>query len=482
MITVIALLRYLIMWLFGAALTVSFAGMTRTRKNYLVFGCFIAVIFVVQIVCGLLWGVDMARKLYPLTFHAPLVVFIALYLKRPPLISVTSFLLTFLCYMPPRWIGSFTDEVFSVVAMNWGGVSNDSFDNSLGVIRKVVSINQSAVLNNVTINHLGLIAGAVLTFIILKKFAVKPVQRMMNRSVKSCLLLGVMPFFYYLFDLISDIYTGFIYSGNRAVVQFKPSFLAVFNLVFILIYHAVTQKQAKLQRDHDMLDMQFRLAQNEFASLRQMQKNAAAYRHDMRHHLAVIQGLASSEPELREYLRTALSDMDAITPVRFCKNETVNLILSAYAGKAKQAEITLTIEAKLPDEVPFSDTEICSLLSNGLENALHACKNIPEKEKRSIDKRSECRDRACTGMTERAQSSKGIIPFINLRMYSKNNRLNIDISNSFQTEPVFENDLPVTQEPGHGFGTKSMAHIVEKHGGMCKFFVEDGRFVFMASV
>ena len=29
-----------------------------------------------------------------------------------------------------------------------------------------------------------------------------------------------------------------------------------------------------------------------------------------------------------------------------------------------------------------------------------------------IDKRSECRDRACSGMTERAQSSKGSIPFI----------------------------------------------------------------------
>jgi sensor histidine kinase regulating citrate/malate metabolism len=284
----------------------------------------------------------------------------------------------------------------------------------------------------------------------------------MNRSVKSCLLFGVLPFIYYVFDYAVVIYSDLMYSGNRAVVQFLPSFMSAFYLAFVLLYNAETQKQASLQRDHDMLDMQFRLVQNEFASLRQMQENAAAYRHDMRHHLAVIQGLASSETELREYLRTAISDMDAITPVRFCNNETVNLILSAYAGKAKQAGITLTIEAKLPDTLPFSDTEVCSLLSNGLENAVHACKNIPESNERSI----------------------------NLRIYSKDDRLVIDIRNSYQTEPVFDQGLPVSNvsrnevssAQGHGFGTKSMAHIVEKHGGVFRFQVKDELFVFQATI
>ncbi|MDR0444575.1 MAG: hypothetical protein LBH44_14345, partial [Treponema sp.] len=156
--TVIALLRYLIMWLFGAALTVSFAGMARTRKNMLHFGCFNIVIFVLQIFCGLIWGVSMTLKLYPLIFHVPIVVFTALYLKRSWLISITSFLITFLCYQVPRWIGSFTDEVFRAVAMNSGGISEGVSDNSLGIIREVVSINRSGVLNNVSINHLGLIA------------------------------------------------------------------------------------------------------------------------------------------------------------------------------------------------------------------------------------------------------------------------------------------------------------------------------------
>jgi sensor histidine kinase regulating citrate/malate metabolism len=204
-----------------------------------------------------------------------------------------------------------------------------------------------------------------------------------------------------------------------------------------------------------MLDAQFRLAQTEFASLRQLQQNAAAYRHDMRHHFALLQGLASKEhiEGIKEYLRTAQSDMDAITPLRFCENETVNLILSAFATKAKQGSILLTVDAKLPDSLPFSDTELCSLLSNALENAIHACEQIPDSNKRIIQ----------------------------LRVYSKNTKLCIDIRNSYQAEPIFQQGLPVSKEQGHGFGTKSMVHIVEKHGGVFQFSVKDGWFIFQAT-
>lgn len=246
-----------------------------------------------------------------------------------------------------------------------------------------------------------------------------------------------------------------MYNGARAAVQFMPSVTAAFYFVSVLLYYGETQKQASIQRERDMLDTQFRQAQTEFASLRQIQQNAASYRHDMRHHFALLQGLASNGyiEEIEEYLRTVQSDMDTITPMRFCQNETVNLILSAFAAKAKQSGILLTIDARLPDSLPFSDTEICSLLSNALENAIQASKNIADSDER----------------------------YIRLRVYSKNNKLCIDIRNSYQTEPIFHEDLPVSKEQGHGFGTKSMVHIVEKHGGIWQFSVKDGWFIFQST-
>ena len=130
------------------------------------------------------------------------------------------------------------------------------------------------------------------------------------------------------------------------------------------------------------------------------------------------------------------------------------MILSAYAAKAKQSEILITIEAKLPELLPFSDTELCSLLSNALENAKLACEHI-----------ADCNER-----------------YIKLRVYSKNNKLCIDIRNSFHTEPIFHQDFPVSKEQGHGFGTKSMAHIVEKHGGVFQFSVKDNWFIFQSTI
>lgn len=419
--TAIEFSRYFAAMLFGMVVAVSFVGMPSTRKNYLVLGCFTVVVFIIQVACLFHWGMDTTWKMYPLLAHFPIAAFIALYLKRSWLIALTSMVTTFLCCQPPRWIGSVLGDIFG----------------------------------SATMNHLGYIFSVILMYYILQKYVTKSVQHLMERSVKSCLIFGAVPAFYYLVDFSTTVYTDFLYSGTRAAVQFMPFIISAFYFVFVLFYYAEMQKQASIERERDMLDTQLRQAQTELTSLRQMQENAAAYRHDMRHHFALLQGLAYKEniEEIKKYLQTAQSDIDAITPLRFCENETVNLILSSFASKAKQSGIMLTVNAKLPASLTFSDTELCSLLSNALENAIHACENIPDSNERHI----------------------------RLRVYSKNNKLCIDIRNSYQTEPIFHQGLPVSKEPGHGFGTKSMAHIVEKHGGVYRFSVKDGWFIFQAS-
>ncbi len=413
--------RYFIALLFGAAVAVSFAGMVRTRKNYLVFWCFIIILFVMQLICLYLWGMGITTKIYPLLSHLPVVLFITFYLKRPWLISLNSMFVSFLCCQPPRWIGTVLGQVF----------------------------------DSLTMNHVCYIAGALLMYWFLQTYAVKSVRHLMERSMKSSLLFGAIPAFYYVCDHATTVYTDFMYSGARVAVQFIPFATSAFYFVFVLLYYSETQKQASLQRERDMLDAQFRMAQVEFASLRQMQQTAATYRHDMRHHFSLLLSLASKENinELKEYLMNAQSDMDAITPIRFCENETVNLILSTYSNKAKQLKILFTIDAKLPNTIPLSDTELCSLLSNALENAIQACEHIPDKNRRIIQ----------------------------LRLFSKYTKLCMDVRNSYQTEPIFNQGLPISKEQGHGFGTKSMVHIVEKHGGVYQFSVKNGWFIFQAS-
>lgn len=420
-VTVIGLLRFGVSLVFGITVTALFAGIEPTKKNRFTTGLLCVIFLFVQTASWWLLGLDLTSKLYPLIIHLPLIVIFSSYYKRPWLISAVSVLSGYLCCQAPRWFGFLA----------------------------------GAALDSRLADHIFYIASVFLAYYFLKRYVAGSVRQLMEKSTKSCLFLGGVPLFYYLFDYVTAFYTDVLYSGTEWAVQFMPSTISVFYFVFVILYYAETQKQASLQREKDMLDAQFRLAQTEFASLRQLQQNAASYRHDMRHHFALLQGLASKEhiEGIKEYLRTAQSDMDAITPTRFCENETVNLILSAFAAKAKQAEIMLTVDAKLPDLLPFSDTELCSLLSNALENAIQATETIQDSNKRSIT----------------------------LRVYSKNNKLCIDIRNRYQAEPVFRQGLPVSKEQGHGFGTKSMAHIVEKHGGVFQFGVKDGWFIFQAT-
>ena len=328
---------------------------------------------------------------------------------------------SFLCCQPPRWVGAVFGEFFESVSMD----------------------------------HIGYIATTILIFYILHKYALESIQHLMERSVKSCLLFAAMPTFYYFFDYSTTVYTDYLYRGSRAALHIMPFVTSTFYFIFVLLYYAETQRQAFIQRELDILDTQFKQAQVEFNSLKQIQQNAASYRHDMRHHFALLQGLASKEQinELKEYLNIAQSDIDNITPIRFCENETVNLILSSFVSKSKLLEIQINVDAKLPDNLSFSDTELCSLLSNALENAINACKKIDEVTSRQI----------------------------NLKMYSKNNKLCIDIRNTYKIEPLFSNGVPISKESGHGYGTKSIAYVVEKHKGVFHFSTKDGWFIFQAT-
>lgn len=419
--TIIEFSRYWFAIFFGVLIAINFAGIETTKKNNISIFLLIISIFSIQLICLFSFGMDITLKIYPLISHLPMGLILIFYLKAPLLNSIIIVFTSFLCFQPSRWIGSLFGSIF----------------------------------NNVSANHIGYIISIACIYYFLKKYVSKSVNELINKSRKSCLLFGFIPTFYYFFDYTFTVYTNFMYSGSRIAVQLMPFVTSAFYFVFVLIYYNETQKQIIIQRDLDMLYTQFKQAQTEFNSLKQIQHTAATYRHDMRHHILYLQNLCNegSIEKIKEYLFMVQSDIDSITPMKFCENETVNLILSSFYNKAKIHNITFNISAHLPELTPFSNTELCSLLSNALENAIHACKDLDDINNK----------------------------FISLRMYSKNNKLCIDIRNSYLFEPVFKEGIPISKESGHGFGTKSMAHIIEKHGGVYDFYVKDNLFIFQST-
>lgn len=111
------------------------------------------------------------------------------------------------------------------------------------------------------------------------------------------------------------------------------------------------------------------------------------YRHDMRHHLKVLEGLAGKDnnEELLRYIGGLSGQLSEISQENYCENITVNAVLSSCIGRAaKESGCTVTSSVHIPAQIPFDEMDVCVILANALENAVHACEQTAEKEKRRI--------------------------------------------------------------------------------------------------
>lgn len=412
----IEIMNYTLLLIFGTIASVSFAGYEKTARNRMAITLLVFAILSMQLIAYFSAGLVVAARLYPLITHFPSVMFIILYLKKSLPIAIVSVLTAYLCCQPPNWLGLAMQVLFS----------------------------------NTVAFFIGYSLGLLIMLYLIKRYIAFPVNQVMSYSRWTLFLFGSFPLIYYLFDYSTTIYTGFLYSGAKIVVEFFPSVLSMFYIIFIIVYNNEMQKLNNLMLDNAILDAQSERAKNEIYALQQVQNQTSVYRHDMRHHLSLLFGFLENGKVVAamEYIRQTQIDIDSIVPVRYCENNTINLILSAFVAKANQRGVSLSIDAALPNILPFSDTELCTLLSNGLENAIDsAAKN--------------------------SDSNPGTVR-LNCRMHKGN--LLILIENTFHDKIEMKNGIPQTNKEGHGFGTKSIVMLVDRHKGYYSFSSSEGIF------
>lgn len=124
------------------------------------------------------------------------------------------------------------------------------------------------------------------------------------------------------------------------------------------------------------------------------------------------------------------------------------LFLPAFHLQSQRQGAVLTVDASLPNDVAISDTELCSLLSNGLENALHAVADLPADRKQ-----------------------------ISLYCGVRQNKLLIEMRNPCAGPIAMRDGLPVSDREGHGYGCRSIQAIAQRNGGLCVFSARQGQFL-----
>ena len=231
--------------------------------------------------------------------------------------------------------------------------------------------------------------------------------------------------------------------------------LAVIFALMALVYGLVVYifRKANALAKSELTEVAYRqqldAAKTQISVMNEAQRQAAIYRHDMRHNLTTIDAFLSTEhvQQARDYIKKVQGGIDALALQHFCENDLVNLLCSSFSDKAKRTGIRLTADTHLPEELSVSDTELCAILSNGFENAFHAVSELDSSRR-----------------------------WIKLYSSIRQENLLIEITNPYQGEVTIRDGLPVSSRDGHGYGCLSIQSIAAHRKGICTFDAKQGVF------
>ena len=414
----ITLLNGLAVTWFGGILSAAFcSGWAERRSRWIFFGA-MAVIPVLQGAVFRVWDVQTLRQIYPVMVHLPLILLL-FWLTRKVFWSVVSVLTAYLCCQLRRW--------FALVCVAL--CSGDA------VLREVIEL---------------VITLPLLLFLLW--FVAPAVRKIGDYPLRMQMQFAAVPALYYGFDYVSVVYSRLLFNGNMAALEFMPFVCCVSYLVFLLYSVKEERKRSNLEQTQKILNMQLFQSVQVITSLRESQELIRQYRHDLRHHLQYVSScMENGQIETaQEYISGICEEIERQKIERYCENEAVNLIMSAFAARAKRDGITLRVKGNLPSVIMASDSDLCVVLSNALENAMNTCRLLAESEKERI---------------------------IDVQYYSKENRIYLQIINPCRDDILFENGIPVTTTPGHGIGVQSICAVVQRYGGVYSFSTENGCFI-----
>lgn len=194
----------------------------------------------------------------------------------------------------------------------------------------------------------------------------------------------------------------------------------------------------------NLMERQLEMQKDEYKRLMKSIKENARQRHDWRHHLLTIGGLAQNKKfdALEAYLESYIAGHMADEGVPVCGNVVVDIILRHFISRAREQGVEVEVEADIPGELRVSDLDLCVIFGNLVENAVEACSLMDSGNR-----------------------------FIRIWAEKVGSQLFFTVQNSYMAEPKrCGKDFLSSKREGKGIGISSVKNIVESGGGV---FAED---------
>lgn len=409
--------------IFGMVLSAAFCDIVWTWRRCLAMLSSMAAILIFQGIVYFFIDPTLVEPIYPLITHFPLIVVLCI-LNKKCLWPVITVLMAYLCCQLRRWLA-----LLAVTVFLGGSAMQD-------MVELVLTLP---------------------LLLILMRFVAPSIRTISNCDRLLQCKFGLVPALYYGFDYLTRIYTNLLLDGVLVAVEFMPFVCSVAYLFFVVRSSEEGRIRDRLEQVQESLYLQVAQAARELDTLRESQRQMRIYRHDLRHHMQYLLACLQSGriEQAQSHIHEICSELEVYAVSVFCENEAANLIFSSFAGRFKIYGIPIKIMAKISPHIHVSESDLCILLSNAMENALHACQ----------------------GLKERGQAAS-----MEVSAYEKKGKLFFQCMNSCEAEIVFEHGIPVTDNTGHGIGVRSICAIVDRYNGIYDFSASDGKFILRVSL
>lgn len=266
-------------------------------------------------------------------------------------------------------------------------------------------------------------------------------------SVLAISLIGIM-------ISITRLNIDFSLSKSTQVLLLFSCVLALFGCVIVFyIFNRYARSIWWLQQQ-ELVIIQMEMEEKHYREIERVNKEHAAFLHDIKHYMKVIGEMAADEKneeilQILSELQIKVSDTESMT---YCANNLLNTILNEKKKDAERKNVSVKIVVE-PDFIidRVTDADLIILMCNLLDNALEAA------------------GRCAQGYME-----------IYLFMCSGGHFSAMKIINNYVGEIASKGDKLFTSKEDkirHGFGVQNAEDIVAKYGGKMQNFYQDGEFI-----
>ncbi len=279
----------------------------------------------------------------------------------------------------------------------------------------------------------------------------KLVPLLMLENCKTWNYLWIIPLCYAIALTVCVDKENLIQSWQYVIILITMPFCLYTTFLVVIKMFTETNENARLKENVRMINLLLIVEEETYKSLSDRIAETKVARHDIRHHLSVIEAYLQSNDQngLLDYLKQYRSSLPKDTELILCENYAANAIVQHCMENANKEGISVSADLQLPQKIGILDCDLCIILGNCLENALEACRRM-----------------------------KGEHKYIHLKSELRGEMLGITVDNSFDGLVEEKNGMFFSHKREHqeGIGISSIRAVAAKYNGFANFTYEGKEF------